>query len=424
MAVVEPPALVWAGAPVDVISLGVGRVEQLSIEARQSLVRAQVLIGAPRHFAQLAALGLTAEQVLYPTPLAGLSGLLQRRQNTRMALLASGDALFYGIGGRLIRLLGREHLRFHANLSSLQACFHRLGLPWQDARVVSLHGRPLSNLRRCLQPGALLAVLTDQHTHPRAIAAELCGQGFAPSTVWVCEAMGSAHQAVREFSAERLAAHSLPFDRLNICVVALAGANPQLPGFPGIADAAFSTGARPGFGMITKREVRLCVLSMMQPAMGETAWDIGAGCGSVSVEWARWNPSGRIYAIESRAARMAHLDINRSRFGVEQNCHPVAGTAPDCCARLPAPGCVFIGGSNGQLETLIEYAWQRLAAGGKLVVAAVTPGSSAVVSAWRDRQARGGKKPEWVEIAVSKNRPDSLATRRLMPVQLLQCSKD
>lgn len=414
----------WPGPPLSVVSLGCGSLSSLSSAASGAIAQADILLGAPHHFAEIAALRHQGEKINYPSPLSKrdkwdeLRVLLHRHRHQRIAVLASGDALFFGVGAALNDLLERAHLRFYANISSVQAGFHRIGMPWQEADVVSLHGRPLSTLRRHLRHGQTLALLTDQQSNPAAIAAELCTQGFADSTVWLCEAMGSTAEKITLFRAHELRQHATPCHPLNICIVQLSGVATTLPSFPGIADHLFATGAPPGSGMISKREVRLSILSLMQPSPTECAWDLGAGCGSVSVEWARWNPQGHIYAVEASAARAEHIRANSARFGTVQNVHCIVGTAPQICHSLPPPDSIFIGGSQGLL-TLLEYAWQRLKPGGKLVASAVTAGSQ---QALRDfYQGRANR--EWVELQVTKNWPDSDDEHRLALVMLAKCTK-
>lgn len=408
----------WSGRPICVVSLGCNQHSILIPEANTALQQAEIIFGSARHFDEIAHIATAAEKLIFTSPFSELANQLKLNQQKSIAILASGDALIYGIGSWLNRLVGNNHLIFYPNISSIQSCFHHIGLPWQSARIISLHGRPLSTLRRYLKDQQLIATFTDQQSNPSAIAQELSAQGFAESQIWVCEAMGSKQQRVTQHRAVELATLKQSFNALNVCVIHLHGNSPTLPSFPGIADSLFSTGAQPGFGMISKREVRLAILSLMQPANAEIAWDIGAGCGSVSVEWARWNEQGRIYAIERQHQRIEQIQINSARFGCQLNLTVIEGEAPDCCARLPDPDCVFIGGSNG-LSEMLEYAWQRLKPGGKLVASAVTASSRLALEEF----TCGKHQREWIEIQVSKNLPNSTQERTLSPVVLAKCIK-
>jgi precorrin-6Y C5,15-methyltransferase (decarboxylating) len=408
----------WKGEPITVISLGCDRLSALTPKAIQAIREAQIIFGSRHHFREVENIDTQAEKIVFASPFSELGSQLKTQQSKRVVVLASGDALFFGVGKFLNRSVDRNCLIFHPNISSVQACFHHLGLCWQDAKVVSLHGRPLNSLRRHLRNGELIACLTDAKSNPIAIAKELEDQGFGESRAWVCEAMGSEQQRVSEYLATELAKSKFEFHELNVSVFQLSGKRSVLPSFPGIADHLFSTGASPGFGMISKREVRLTILSLMQPRPGEIAWDIGAGCGSVSVEWARWNEKGFIYAIEVESARIRHIKINSERFGTEHNLSVIEAEAPACCAGLPAPDCIFIGGSKG-LAAMLEFAWQRLKPGGKLVVTAVTESSRLVLSEFLP------EKPglEQIEMRVSKNLPQSHNLRTLNPVLVVKCLK-
>ena len=413
----SPAPIEWHGETISVVSLGCGQLSVLAPQAVDAMQNAQVIFGAKHHFDEIAAIHTQAQKIIFPAPFPALSAALAQHQCKRVCVLASGDALFFGIGSWLNRHIGNRHLRFYPNISSVQACFHAIGLPWQDAKIISLHGRPLSSLRRYLVDKQLIALFTDADANPLKIAIELQQQGFGDSRMWVCAALGSAEQRISQYHAAELAAANPSFQALNVCIVALDGET-TLPAFPGIADALFSTGSAPGFGMISKREARLSILALMQPQPGEVAWDIGAGCGSVSVEWARWNVNGHIYAIESSAERIRHMQINSERFGVTQNCSIIEGHAPACCAGLPGPDCIFIGGSGG-LSAMLEYAWQRLKPGGKLVAAAVTAHSRSALTAFMT----GKTGFEQVDMQITKNLPDSVELRTLNPVLVAKCRK-
>jgi len=408
----------WKGEPISVVSLGCGRLSALTPLATEAIRQAQVIFGSRHHFDEIYDLDTNAEKIAFSSPFSELGSQLDAQQSKRVVVLASGDALYFGVGKYLTRIVGSNRLTFHPNISSVQASFHALGLPWQDARVVSLHGRPLNSLRRHLANGRLIACLTDAKSNPIAIARELQAQGFSGSRIWVCEAMGSPQQRVGEFAVAELAKSKSSFDELNVCVIQLSGKQTLLPSFPGIADHLFSTGAEPGFGMISKREVRLTIISLMQPTPGEVAWDIGAGCGSVSVEWARWNEAGHIYAIENDPARIEHIKINSERFGTDHNLSVIETSAPAGCDGLPDPDCIFIGGSRG-LEEMLEYAWRRLHTGGKLVASAVTESSRQALSEF----IPGKHGLEQIDIQVSKNLPESSESRTLKPVMVVKCIK-
>jgi len=165
---------------------------------------------------------------------------------------------------------------------------------------------------------------------------------------------------------------SYEFDPLHITVIKTSGGGGVLPEFPGIPDGRYITEGESGKGMITKREVRLAIVSLMQPGNDDVIWDVGAGCGGVAVELAYWNERVQVHAVEHNASRLACLEANRDRFGVVSNLHIVEGRAPQVLKALPPANKVFIGGSDGELENLLKKVWQQLPNNGVLVASAVT----------------------------------------------------
>lgn len=409
----------WPGPPIEVIGMGMGMdADSLGRAAQAALERAELVIGAAAHLAAFP--NLRAEQRPYPSPMSGLWNVLRANAGRRIVLLASGDPLFFGISNTLLRHLPPAHLVFHPNVSSIQAAFARLGRPWQQAQLLSLHGRPLISLRAVLRDNRLYGLLTDRESTPTAIARLLVETGFGESALWVAEELGTANERFRAFQAAALAEADTEFSLLNVVIVETRGLGGVLPEFPGIPDAWFSTGAEPGKGLLSKREVRLMILSLLAPRAGEIGWDVGAGCGGVSVEWARWNPDGEVHAVECHPERLEHLGINRERFGVVANLHVVAGHAPEALADLPDPHAVFIGGSSGGLRDLLDVVWAQLTPGGRLVASAVTEDSRVELHAFV-----GNHPAEWTELSVA--RAESLAGQRVMrpylPVLLMKLEK-
>ena len=408
----------WLGPPLQIIGLGVHLGDNLTREARAALEQAEIIIGGERCL--VAFPELQAKTYPYPSPMEGLWPLLQEHAGKRIALLASGDPLFYGIGAILIRRLGGNNLEFHPNVSSVQAAFARIKRPWQQARVISLHGRPLQSLRAVLKVNRLYALLTDRASHPVAVAGLLEAVGFGDSILWIAEALGALEERISRFQAAELAHTRADFSPLNVVIVETRGPGGLLPEFPGIPDEHFVTDGEPGKGMLSKREVRLNILSLLAPRAGEIGWDVGAGCGGVAVEWTRWNPEGTVYAVECHEQRLHCLEANRERFGVLSNLHIIAGHAPEALAELPDPDVVFIGGSQGRLDDLLEAGWRRLPPGGRLVASAVTEDSR--MDLYRFATAQPAY---WTEISVA--REDRLAGQRVLrpylPVLLMRLDK-
>lgn len=407
----------WSGPPIYVIGMGI-ETGALSASARTALNQAELIIGSAAHLATFPE--LAARKIPYPSPMSGLRDLLRDHAARRIALLASGDPLFYGVGSTLLRHFSPEHLVFHPNISSVQAAFARLGRPWQQAQMVSLHGRPLASLRAVLQGNRFYALLTDRENSPTAIARLLVETGFSESSVWIAEDLGLPEERFRHFQAADLADTAIAFSALNVVILETRGPGGVLPEFPGIPDEQFSTGAEPGKGLLSKREVRLTILSLLAPRAGDVGWDVGAGCGGVSVEWARWNPHGEVYAVECHPERLEHLGVNRERFGVVNNLHIIPGSAPEALTDLPDPRVAFIGGSSGNLHAMLEAVWARLQPGGRLVASAVTEDSRV------DLHGFAGDRPaEWTELSIARS--ERLAGQRVMrpylPVLLMKMEK-
>jgi len=356
---------------IHVIGLGVEQPVRFSPAAEQALATAQGVIGSERQLALLP-LAVEPERRVRLPKLAQLPERLQSHEQGDWVVLASGDPLHYGIGAFLSRHFPRQALHFYPALSSMQAFAHQLQLSQQEFEVVSLHGRPLSSLRRHLKRKRKVMILSDQQSQPQHLA-QLCQHtGFAASRLWVSEMIGYPQQRLRCFSVAELLERPFEFESLHLSLIEVAGEGGVLPEFPGIEDQHFVTDGERGQGLLTKREVRLAILSLLQPASGEVGWDIGAGCGGVAVEWALWNRGGSVLAIEHHPERLDALAQNRIQFGVEENLEVVEGFAPEALAGLSRPDKVFIGGSGGQLLEILQQVWVRLRDGGVLVVSAVT----------------------------------------------------
>lgn len=411
---------------ITVIGLGISQPPLLHAKALEVLRSCDCIMGSPRQLESIADVQALATQKHANQARLCLPKLNQIAHDIKdfdhVAILASGDPLLFGIG-KYLQSEFTDQVTCISGVSSLQGACELTGLSLQDAQLVSLHGRPLTNLNRYLQPNRNLLILTDQHSHPQAIAQALVAANLGQSTLHICQRLGYEDQNLQQFTATQLATLTTRFAELHVTVVHTQGGGNVMPNFPGIADTHFVTDGESGKGLLTKREVRLNILSLLQPAPQETAWDIGAGCGGVTIELALWNPLGQVYGIEHHDQRIACLNANREAFGVSANLHITQGRAPDCLVALPNPDKVFIGGSGGQLSTILQLAWQRLKPGGRLVASAVTEPSKTTL---RQFSQHIDQAPEdYLQVAIS--RQETIAGQDLLrpalPVTLMSWHK-
>lgn len=358
--------------PIHIVGIGLDGAAGLAESVRQLVLSATLLIGSDRHLSYFPN---------HPAPRIVLGDLTQTIAQIRhnlatdsscIVVLVTGDPLFYGLGRLLLAELPQELLTFHPHPSSVALAFNQIKVPWQDAQVISTHGRSVDELIQALQQGVeKIALLTDGTNTPSAIARLLLALDL-PShyQFWVCENLGGETQTVQSYSPHEILEQT--FAPLNV-VVLLRQSDPallDLANLPqlGVGDQMFlSFSDRPG--LMTKREVRLLVLGELALKPGQIIWDIGAGTGSVSIEIARLFPSSKIYAIEKTAAGTALISQNCRRFGVE-NVISIHGTAPDILPDLPLSDRIFIGGSGGNLSQILDAC--RLVPGGVLVLALAT----------------------------------------------------
>jgi len=376
---------------VTVVGIGADGWAGLAEPARDALHAAAAIAGSPRQLALLP--DLPARRVPLPSPLLEhLDDLVQ--ENPGLCVLASGDPTLHGIGATLARRLGPAAVRMLPGVSSVALACARLGWPQQEVTVVSLVSQPPETVLAALQPGARLLVLCRDRQTPARAARVLSQAGWGGCELVVLEQLGGPAERV---TGPQPAADLTETAFDDLCVLAVT-ARPGPGGLaagrsPGLPDDAFETD-----GQITRRELRALALATLRPGPGQLLWDVGAGSGSIGIEWMRADPLARAVAIEARPARAARIARNATALGVP-GLQVITGTAPAALAGLPEPDAVFIGGglTGGGL---IEACWQRLPTGGRLVAHSVTMESETLLHRWQ--QAEGG---ELVKVAVSYLEP-------------------
>lgn len=347
-----------------IVGIGEDGLPGLGDAAKTAIADAEIVFGGARHI-ELAAPAITGEARQWLSPFSASIEAVIAERGRKVCVLASGDPFYHGVGATLARHIDASQMVVYPHPSSFSLAAARLGWPLQDVLTLSLHGRPLDLIRPHLHTGARILALTSDEHGPAALAKLLTDAGFGISIVTVLEALGGPNETVRSHVAMNFALRDI--DPLNICaisVVALPGAR-VLPLTPGLDDALFEHD-----GQITKREVRALTLSALAPRRGETLWDIGAGSGSIAIEWMLADPSLRAFAVEADPERAARISRNATNFGTP-DLNLIIGTAPGALAGLDPPHAIFVGG-GGSEPGVLDAAIAALRPGGRLVVNAVT----------------------------------------------------
>ncbi len=363
-AVADGPAGETARPWLTLVGIGEDGLEGLIHAARRALAQAILVVGGRRHLALAGP--VAAETLLWRSPIEDtFPGLLARRPGP-VCVLASGDPFMFGIGATLARHVPAVEMTCFPQPSAFSLAASRLGWALADCALVSLCGRPLETLLPSLRDGARVMALSADADTPAEVAALLRARGFGRSRLTVCEAMGGPRERLRTTLAAGFDLTDVK--RLNTLCMAVEG--PDSPRaarslVPGRPDDLFEHD-----GQITKADIRAVTLARLAPAAGEVLWDIGAGSGSVAIEWMLAHAANRAFAVERRADRAARIRRNGLAFGLS-NLAVVEGAAPGICAGLPRPDAVFVGG-GGAGEDVVERALEALRPGGRLVVNAVT----------------------------------------------------
>jgi len=391
---------------VTVVGIGADGWAGLGDPARDALRAAEVVFGSRRQLGLLPD-HVTAERIAWPRPmLPSVPSLLAANADRRIAVLASGDPMFFGVGSTLVRQLGPERVRVFTHPSSISLACARLGWPEEKVEIVSLVGRPVERLHTAVHPGRRVLALSADGTTPGLVAALLVARGYGASLLTVLEHLGAEGETRRTVRADEWAGEIT--GALNVLAIeCVAGPDaPLLPLVPGLPDEAFDHD-----GQITKREVRAITLARLAPVPGQLLWDVGAGAGSIAIEWLRTHRSCRAVAVEHRPDRAARLSGNAAALGVP-GLTVAVGSVPGALAALETPDAVFIGGAL-TVPGVVETCWEALQPGGRLVANAVTIQSEAAVASWQERL--GG---ELTRISISRAQPVGgfLGWKPMMPV--------
>lgn len=347
-----------------IVGIGEDGVEGLGSAAKGAIVNADYVFGGTRHL-QLAAPLLMGETRPWLTPFSDSVDAIVALRGRAVCVLASGDPMHFGVGATLARRIKSDEITVYPHPSAFSLAAARLGWPLQDVLNLSLHGRPVDLIRPHLHAGARILTLTSDENGPAELASLLARSGFGLSIVTVLEALGGPDETLRSQIAMSFALTGI--NPLNICaisVVALPDAR-ILPLTPGLDETLFEHD-----GQITKREVRALTLAALAPRRGELLWDIGAGSGSVAIEWMLADPSLRAIAVEANPERATRIVRNMVACGVP-DLRVVVDRAPAALHTLEPPDAIFVGG-GGSDPGVMDAAISGLRPGGRIVANAVT----------------------------------------------------
>jgi precorrin-6Y C5,15-methyltransferase (decarboxylating) len=357
-----------AGPRILIVGVGVDGLHGLTARARDALLSAEVVLGPESTLALLPE--LKAERVrLGPGPHEAVAALAAR-PGKRLAVVAGGDPLFYGVARYLCDRLGKDRFEVLPHVSSMQLAFARVKESWEDAYLTNLQTRPLESVLGRIRTAEVVGLFPSEAEGPAEIARALLARGLDYFRVYVCENLGGPDERVTQGELADIA--GLEFAPLNVVILVRQAGRPDRPAAPprwrrfGNPDDAFAQ-SKPKNGLITTSEVRALALARLAIEPGSVVWDIGAGSGSVAIEAARLSEPGLVYAVEQDAADYHLILANADMMGV-RNVRAVHGTAPGVFAGLPAPDAVFVGAVGREVGHVLEACWERLHKGGQLCV--------------------------------------------------------
>lgn len=394
-----------------IIGIGDDGVAGLGPVAKAALDAAEVIFGGRRHRATL---GDDARpQFGWSSPFRESVDRLLQYRGRNVVVLATGDPMWFGAGSTLVDLIPPDEMRVIPAPSAFSLAASRLGWPLDAAACLTVHGRPVERLHPFVTPGAKLLVYCQSGESPGRVAALLCARGFGESRLTALSHLGGADEARRAATAAAWSAETLP-NLTTLAVECVAGPGAAvLPATPGLPDEAYRHD-----GQLTKREVRAATLAALAPLPWQRLWDVGAGCGSIAIEWCRAAKGATAAAIEPDEDRLALIRANALALGVP-DLEIVAGRAPQALDGLSPPDAAFIGGGL-TADGVVDACWTALPPGGRLVANAVTiEGEQRLAAA---HQALGG---ELVRISVSRAEPLGALQgwRAMMPVTQLRLVK-
>ncbi|WDR02473.1 precorrin-6y C5,15-methyltransferase (decarboxylating) subunit CbiE [Devosia algicola] len=343
----------------DIVGVGERGLADLPPGLQAIVAAADTIIGPPR-FADG-----DPRHLPWQSPLSAMLDQIDARRGKPTLILATGDPMWFGIGATLAKRYGRDEIAIHTHPSAFQLAAARLLWPLQHVATISLHGRPSETIHAHIQPGNRILALTSDRGTANSVAEILVDRGYGASLMTAVENLGAPDERIVPAVAEHFDAATISdFYVLAIDCVASDGAA-LLPSVPGLPDQAFVSD-----GQLTKREVRAASLAKLAPFPGAMLWDVGAGCGSIAIEWLRSARDCQAIAFEKSASRLQLIATNAEALGTPQlRIEP--GDAVTNLKGMPTPDAIFLGGNVGN-RALFDGCWEALRPGGRLLANAVT----------------------------------------------------
>ena len=363
----EPRCRVSAKIPI--VGVGPDGLAGLTVRSREVLLAAEVVFGSEAALRLLPE--VTAERVRIGTDLPEIAERLKAGLGVKRQVVAAiGDPLFYCTARYLCDKVGADSFEVVPHVSSMQLAFARLKESWEEAYLTDLSAKRLDDVLDKIRSAETVGLFTSEASPPNRIARELLARGIDYFRAAVCENLGGRDERVTQGELSEI--QDLRFDPLNIMILRRKPNKPDAPRRTsklarfGNPDEVFAQ-SRPKNGLITQAEVRAVALAQLDLQVGDVAWDVGAGSGSVAIEMAQLTHPGMVYAIEQDSADYHLIVANAEQFGVP-NVKPVFGRAPAVFTDLPLPDAVFVGGNGGEVARLLESSFAALRPGGRLVV--------------------------------------------------------
>lgn len=386
-----------------IVGIGENGTEGLTADALEAVESAGTLIGARRHLERFS--HTAARRMEWPSPFDALTAEIKRLRGGKVAVLATGDPLWYSVGARIGREIPPGEITYHPQLSAFQLAAARLGWSMADLETLTAHGRPAEQVIPWIAPGQRLLILATGSETPGQVAGILARWGFGPSKMTVLASMGGRNEARLEGEAATWGRRKAP-EFNTLAVECVPGPDAVIAStVPGLDDGMFVHD-----GVMTKREVRSATISRLMPARGALLWDVGCGCGSVAIEWMRGARDAMAVGIERNPKRISMALQNATALGAPR-LQVIEGEAPEALRSLDRPDAVFIGG--GISDRVARACFRALKPFGRLVANAVTAESESVLL--KAKNSLGG---ELIRIAVSRAEPVGGMTgwKPLMPV--------